>query len=85
MQYIISFNQPQHKKETISFEDAIVLKQIADLESKYEKDKETARYLSGKKKGSWGRITQADIKRSEKLTVLHDKIKLLKLKLNSKL
>ena len=85
MQYIISFQHPKETKATVSYSDAIVLKQIADLESKYEKDKETARYLSGKKKGCWGRITQADIKRSENLTVLHDKIKLLKLKLNSKL
>ena len=83
MQYIISFNQPQHKKENISFEDAKLLKQISKLENRYERDKETARYLSGKKKGSWGRITQADRKRSEKLTVLHDKIKLLKSKLNN--
>lgn len=82
MQYIIPYNQPQDSKQAISFEDAKLLKQISELENRYERDKETARYLSGKKKGSWGRITQADIKRSEKLTVLFDKIKLLKSKLN---
>jgi len=33
-----------------------------------EKEKETARYLSGKKKGSWGLSTEADKKRSAKVS-----------------
>ena len=75
MQVSIIFQQAETKEKTISFEQAKLMQEITLLEIKYEKDKETARYLSGKKKGSWGRITMADIKRSEKLTQISDKIR----------
>lgn len=82
MQYTISFNQPQEAKESINYSDAILLKYLAELETKYEKDKETVRFLYGRKRGIWRRETQADVKRSEKLDILRSKIKNLKFKLS---
>lgn len=52
---------------SVSYQQAIDLKRISELKERYEKLRETARYLFGKKRGAWGRMTQADHKRSAKL------------------
>lgn len=58
-------------------------KLLATRIAKYEKDKETARYLYGKRKGAWGRMTMADEKRSAKLANQLESIKNLKRQINA--
>jgi hypothetical protein len=48
----------------ISYEQAKDFKALTDMGYKLKKMKDTARYLYGKKRGAWGRMTMADEKRS---------------------
>ena len=67
MQIEITFAQIAETKNAISFEQAEAMYQLKKLTDEYEKLRDTARYLYGKKRGAWGRMTQADEKRSAKL------------------
>lgn len=82
MQIEISFtHQQQIPINTISFHEAKQLQEIKKLEDELEKKKESYRYLYGGRKGSWGRMTMADEKRSLQIDKLTSKINYLKSKL----
>lgn len=70
----INFEQTTELNNAISFEEAESIHELKKLTDHYEKLKEAARYLYGKRKGAWGRITYADEKRSAKLDNLKGEI-----------
>jgi len=51
----------------ISYEQAKDFKALTDMGYKLKKMKDTARYLYGKRRGAWGRMTMADEKRGLKI------------------
>lgn len=72
MQVEINFNQSIQQQNTIGFDQAKEIKEIADIQREYNKLKEQTRYLQGNKKGAWGSTTTADEKRSFKLSQIKD-------------
>ena len=64
---IISQSNTREVSNTISYEQAKEMQRISELRDKLNKMKETARYLYGKKRGAWGKMTMADEKRSNKI------------------
>ena len=84
MQISIIFSEVKEVKNVISFEQAQEQQKIFTLIKRYAELKETARYLAGNRKGAWGRTTQADEKRSAKLSNLKTKIKIAQSNYNLK-
>ncbi len=72
----ISFSMVNNQN-TISYDEAKKLFEISKLKKQLESKKETARYLYGKKRGAWGRMTMADEKRSSAIDNLKFKIQML--------
>jgi hypothetical protein len=69
MQIEIVFTQePQEIKNAISYEQAEDFLKIKTFAKELDRLRESARYLYGKKRGAWGRRTQADDKRSDKIS-----------------
>lgn len=82
MQIQIVFNtQQQPRSNIISYQYAKQIQEIKKLEDELESKRESYRYLYGKRRGSWGRMTQADEKRSIQIDILKSKIDNLKSKL----
>ncbi len=80
MQAIIEFieTRPAINKTTIDYLQAEMAFKIKALSEKLEKARETARYLYGKKRGAWGRMTYADEKRSAKLDKMREQLTYIK-------
>jgi len=82
MQIQIVFDaQQQTQGNVISYQYAKQMQEIKKLEDELESKKESYRFLYGKRRGSWGRMTQADEKRSMQIDILKSKIDNLKSKL----
>lgn len=62
----------------ISWEQAQAIHKIAEFEKELNKLKESARYLYGKRRGAWGRMTQADEKRSNKIDCMASTLRSMK-------
>jgi hypothetical protein len=73
MQIQISFVEKVVENQ-ISFVQALDLKTIQELKNKLERMKEQSRFLYGKRKGCWGRMTAADEKRSLEITKIQNQI-----------
>ena len=73
MQIQISFVETVIENQ-ISYSQALELKSIQELKAKIEKAKENSRFLYGKRKGAWGRMTAADEKRSLAITKLQSEL-----------
>lgn len=63
--------EPAQLKNTISFEQAQDIYKLTQMAKELDKLRESARYLYGKKRGAWGRMTYADEKRSNKISNLN--------------
>lgn len=84
MQLQIFSQYQQPIVNSTSWEQAKKINEIAELTEKIDKLKEQARYLYGNKRGAWGRMTQADEKRSNTIDNLQFKLRNLKHNYKSK-
>ncbi len=69
--FTIPAAEPVQLKNTISYEQAQDINKLTVMAKELDSLRNSARYLYGKKRGAWGRMTYADEKRSNKIANLN--------------